>query len=63
MIEIRCKKQGCGRLLLKYDVTDCLNSNIDLSGAEIKCNKCKRVLRLKNYKFDECSRENSILYV
>lgn len=63
MIEIRCKRQGCGRLLLKYDVADCEKTNIDLTGAEIKCSKCKRVLRLKNYNCSELCKENNILLV
>lgn len=47
-IEIRCRNRHCNRLFMNYYVT---GNNIDLNlrGFELKCEKCKRVLRLKNY--------------
>ncbi len=47
-IEIRCKRKNCNRLFMRYYVKGediCLN----LEGLEIKCEKCKRVLRFCNY--------------
>ena len=47
-IEIRCKRPNCNRLLFKYCVS---GSDIELHMEcfEWKCEKCKRVLRLKHY--------------
>ena len=47
-IEIRCKKEGCSRLFMNYYLDES-SSEIILQGIELKCEKCKRVLRLHNY--------------
>ncbi len=47
-IEIRCKNGHCNRLFMNYYVTG-NNVDLNLEGFELKCEKCKRVLRLKNY--------------
>ena len=47
-IEIRCRNCHCNRLFMNYYVTG-KNVNLNLEGFELKCEKCKRVLRLKNY--------------
>lgn len=47
-IEIRCKAPGCNRLLMNYFTTG-HNVEMNLNGFEIKCDKCKRLLHLKNY--------------
>lgn len=47
-IEIRCKKHGCNRLLMNYYITGD-DVELHLEGFELKCDKCKRVLRMKNY--------------
>ena len=47
-IEIRCKRHNCNRLLMNYYTTG-RNIALDLSGFELKCEKCKRVFRLKAY--------------
>ena len=46
VIEIRCKK--CNKLFMNYFPTG-ENNGLYLAGIELKCEKCKRVLRLKNY--------------
>lgn len=50
-IEIRCKHQHCNRLLMNYYTTG-NNVELDLNGFELKCEKCKRVFRLKYYTED-----------
>ena len=47
-IEIRCKNGHCNRLFMNYYVTG-NNVDLNLEGFELTCEKCKRVLRLKNY--------------
>lgn len=47
-IEIRCKKHNCNRLLMNY-YTIGKNIELDMTGFELKCDKCKRVFRLKYY--------------
>ena len=47
-IEIRCKSHRCNRLFMNYYVTG-RNIDLNLQGFELKCEKCKRVLRFKNY--------------
>jgi hypothetical protein len=47
-IEIRCKNGHCNRLFMNYYVTG-NNVDLNLERFELKCEKCKRVLRLKNY--------------
>jgi phage FluMu protein Com len=47
-IEIRCRNGHCNRLFMNYYVTGD-NVNLNLAGFEMKCEKCKRVLRLRNY--------------
>lgn len=47
-IEIRCKNGHCNRLFMNYYVTG-NNVDLNLEGFELKCEKCKRVLRLKHY--------------
>lgn len=47
-IEIRCKTGRCNKLFMNYYVTG-NNVELNLGGFELKCEKCKRVLRLKNY--------------
>lgn len=47
-IEIRCRNGRCNRLFMNYYVTE-NNVDLNLEGFELKCEKCKRVLRLKNY--------------
>lgn len=47
-IEIRCKRHNCNKLFMNYYVTG-KNVELNLEGFELKCEKCKRVLRLKNY--------------
>ena len=47
-IEIRCKIGRCNKLFMNYYVTGD-NVDLNLGGFELKCEKCKRVLRLKNY--------------
>ena len=47
-IEIRCKRHDCNRLLMNYFTTG-NNEKLNLMGFELKCGKCKRVFRLKNY--------------
>lgn len=45
-IEIRCRR--CNKLFMNYYLT---GNDVDLhmEGFELKCDKCKRVLRLKKY--------------
>ena len=47
-IEIRCKRNSCNKLFMNYYVTG-NDVELNLGGFELKCEKCKRVLRLKNY--------------
>ena len=47
-IEIRCRNSYCNRLFMNYFVTG-NNVYLNLGGFELKCDKCKRVLRLKKY--------------
>lgn len=47
-IEIRCKSHKCNRLFMNYYVTG-ENVELNLQGFELKCEKCKRVLRMKKY--------------
>ena len=47
-IEIRCRNGHCNRLFMNYYVTG-NNVDLNLGGFELKCEKCKRVLRLKHY--------------
>ena len=47
-IEIRCKSHKCNKLFMYYYVTG-NNVELNLQGFELKCEKCKRVLRLKKY--------------
>lgn len=46
-IEIRCKKRNCNRLFMNYYVIG-RDIELHLEGFEMKCEKCKRILRLKN---------------
>ena len=48
MVEFRCRRHNCNKLLLNYYITG-VGSNLHLEVIELKCNKCKRVLRLKKY--------------
>lgn len=45
-IEMRCKK--CNKLFMNYYLTG-ENIDLNLQGLELKCEKCKRILRLKKY--------------
>ena len=47
-IEIRCKIGRCNKLFMNYYVTGD-NVDLNLGGFELKCEKCKRVLRLEHY--------------
>ena len=47
-IEIRCKKHNCNQLLMNYFATG-ENVKLCLQGIELKCEKCGRVFRLKEY--------------
>ena len=47
-IEIRCRRANCNKLFMNYFPTGESNG-LYLAGIELKCEKCKRVLRLKNY--------------
>ena len=47
-IEIRCRRHNCNKLLMNYYVTG-ENVVLNLQGFELKCEKCKRVLRLQKY--------------
>ena len=47
-IEIRCRNSHCYRLFMNYFVTG-NDVDLNLGGFELKCDKCKRVLRLKKY--------------
>lgn len=47
-IEIRCKRHNCNKLFMNYYITG-KTVELNLEGFELKCEKCKRVLRLKNY--------------
>ena len=57
-IEIRCKTHKCNRLFMNYYVTGD-NIELNLQGIEIKCEKCKRVLRLKKYS-EEFLQKNAV---
>ena len=45
-IEMRCKKSN--KLFMNYYLTG-ENIDLNLQGLELKCEKCKRILRLKKY--------------
>lgn len=45
-IEIRCRR--CNRLFMNYYLTG-NDVDLHLEGFELKCDKCKRVLKLKKY--------------
>lgn len=45
-IEIRCRR--CNKLFMNYYLTG-NEVNLHMEGVELKCDKCKRVLRLKKY--------------
>ena len=47
-IEIRCRRHNCNKLFMNYYVTG-ENVVLNLQGFELKCEKCKRVLRLQKY--------------
>lgn len=47
-IEIRCKRHNCNRLLMNYYATG-KDISLDMQGFELKCEKCKRVFRMKKY--------------
>ena len=47
-IEIRCRRHNCNKLLMNYYVTG-ENVVLNLQGFELKCEKCKRILRLQKY--------------
>ncbi len=51
-IEFRCKSHGCRRLLFIYYPAE-NHGSILARGIEMKCEKCKRVIRLKNYSQEE----------
>ncbi|MBE5934265.1 MAG: hypothetical protein E7262_00550 [Lachnospiraceae bacterium] len=51
VIEIRCKRPNCNRMLLKYCVS-VENLSLYMECFELKCDKCKRVLRPKIYTED-----------
>ena len=48
-IEIRCKR--CNKLLAYYYLPDAQTRQkaLNMDGLEFKCEKCKRILRPKNY--------------
>ncbi len=45
-IEIRCRR--CNKLFMNYYLTG-NDVDLHLEGFELKCDKCKRVLRMKKY--------------
>ena len=47
-IEIRCKRNNCNRLFMNYYIAG-KDIELHMEGFELKCEKCRRVLRLKNY--------------
>lgn len=47
-IEIRCKRERCNRLLMNYFVRG-KDITLNLEGLEVKCSKCGRMIRMKNY--------------
>ena len=47
-IEIRCRRHNCNKLFMNYYVTG-ENVVLNLQGFELKCEKCKRILRLQKY--------------
>ena len=47
-IEIRCRRANCNKLFMNYFPTGESNG-LYLAGIELKCEKCKRVLRLAEY--------------
>ena len=57
-------RTNCNRLLMNYYPTG-ENNGLYLAGLELKCEKCKRVLRLKNYTEQELLKhtENGVLHV
>lgn len=48
MIEFRCKNIRCNKLIMKNYMTG-NNERLSCDGLEFKCEKCKRVFKLKNY--------------
>lgn len=48
MIEFRCKNIHCNKLIMKYYISG-NDVRLKFDGLELKCEKCKRVFRLKNY--------------
>lgn len=56
-IEIRCRRANCNRLFMNYYLTG-ENVELYLEGFELKCDKCKRVLRLMKYT-EELLKEHS----
>ena len=63
-IEIRCRQYGCNRLLMNYYLSG-KNLDLDLNGFELKCEKCRRVFRLKHYTEDMLVRnaKNGVYWV
>ena len=53
-VEIRCGERNCNRLLMNYFTTG-KDMELHLGGFELKCEKCKRIFRLKDF------RESSLL--
>lgn len=47
-IEIRCNRKYCNKLLMIYKIEG-KDKVVPIKNLEIKCNKCKRVIRTKNY--------------
>lgn len=47
-IVFRCKTHNCEQRLMDYHITG-KNVNLNLEAFKLKCTKCKRVMRLKNY--------------
>ena len=64
VIEIRCKRPNCNRMLLKYCVSG-ENLSLHMECFELKCDKCKRVLRPKFYTEDMLieKSENGVLKI
>lgn len=57
-IEIRCRRHNCNKLFMNYYVTG-ENVVLNLQGFELKCEKCKRILRLQKYT-EQMLRENAV---
>lgn len=47
-IDIRCRNKHCNKLFMVYHIT-VSDKILEMEGFELKCEKCKRVLRLRNY--------------